>query len=213
MYFPVADVELNPIIPVLVGTAVALVLNQVGLTGGIATLPFMMSVLGFTTPSVVSTNLIFILISPLGSLYSYWRESRMLWRLGFLAGAGGILGSFLGPLIRVGTLNDAFRFKTVFGVLLAFIGVELFLKRPRDIKVGKVERSEGSLFKHSFLFSGTTYTYPTVHVFIAGTAAGALSTTFGIGTGFLLIPFYTTILGLPLYAVASSALLSTLVIS
>jgi uncharacterized membrane protein YfcA len=213
MYFPVAGVELNPLIPVILGALVSLILGQVGLTGGIATLPFMMSVLGFTSPSVSSTNLIFVLMAPLGSVYSYWKEKRMLWRLSLMAAAGGIVGSLLGPLIRVGFLTDITRFKVLFGFLLGFIGMRLFFKRQRDIKVGKLEKTGGSLFHQEFIFSGNLYSFSPIPIFIAGLLSGAISTTFGIGTGFLLVPFYTTVLRLPIYAVASSALLSTLFIS
>jgi uncharacterized membrane protein YfcA len=213
MYFPVAGIELNPLVPILVGVTVSLVLGQVGLTGGIFTLPFMMSVLNFTSPSVNSTNLIFVFMSPFGSVYSYWRERRILWRLGFLAAGGGIIGSFLGPLIRVGPLNDNLRFKTLFGILLALMGLRLFLKKHKLIKVGKIERTRGSLFKQEFVFSGQTYAFSSAQIFLVGILVGAISTTFGLGTGFLLVPFYTTVLKFPIHAVASSALLSTLIIS
>jgi uncharacterized membrane protein YfcA len=213
MYFPVAGVELNPLIPILVGAVVSLVLGQVGLTGGIATLPYMISVLNFTSPSVSSTNLIFVLMSPLGSVYSYWREKRMLWRLGLIAGAGGIAGSFLGPSIRAGPLRDAILFKQLFGLLLVLIGLRLFAKKFKDIEVGRLEKTSDSFWRQEFIFSGKTYSFYTVPVLFAGAITGVISTTFGLGTGILLVPFYTTVLKLPIFAVASSALLSTLIIS
>ncbi len=213
MYFAVAGVELNPLIPVLAGAAMSVLLGQVGLTGGIVTLPFMVSVLNFTSPSVNSTNLVYVLTSTIGSIASYRREQRLVWRLGILAGLGGIAGSLIGPTMRVGPFSDPLRFKTLFGFLMGFIALRLLLRTPKSIKVGKVERTEGSLLTHDFVFSGTTYTYPTMHVLAASALAGTVSTFFGIGTGVLLVPFYTTVLKLPIYAVAGSALLSTLIIS
>jgi uncharacterized membrane protein YfcA len=130
-----------------------------------------------------------------------------------LAAAGGIVGSFLGPWIRVELLGDITRFKVLFGMLLGSIGMRLFFKRHKDIKVGKVEKTGGTLLKQEFIFSGNLYSFSSIPIFFAGILSGAISTTFGIGTGFLLVPFYTTVLRLPIYAVASSALLSTLFIS
>jgi uncharacterized membrane protein YfcA len=213
MYFPVAGIDLNPLIPVLVGFAASVILGQVGLTGGIATLPFMVSVLNFTSPSVSSTNLIYNITTPVGSIYSYRREKRMLWHLGLLAGFGGVFGSLIGPRIRVGLLADVLRFKAFFGAFLALIGLYLFLKRQAEIRVGKVEKSTGLFSKEGFTFSDTIYAYHPGLVIIGGMFAGIISTTFGIGTGFFLVPFYTTVLKLPIYAVAGAALLSTLIIS
>jgi len=185
----------------------------VGLTGGILTLPFMVSFLGFTQPSVSSTNLIFVLLSPMGSIYSYWRERRMLWRLGLAAGAGGVVGALLGPRIRAGALSDASVFRFFFGLLLLFAGARLIKSEQRPVKVGSVESSGSSALSQGFTFSSTTYTYPLAPVVLAGALAGAVSTAFGVGTGFLLVPVYTTLLGLPIHAVTGSALLSTLLIS
>ncbi|GBE17876.1 sulfite exporter TauE/SafE [archaeon BMS3Abin16] len=213
MYFPQAGLELNPLIPVFVGAAFSLVFGQVGLTGSIGTLPFMVSILNFTSPSVSATNLIYNVLTPLGSVYSYRAEKRALWRLGLIAGAGGIIGSLVGPRIRVGLLADITLFKTLFGVLLILLGIRLTFKRYSEIRVGKIEKTTGTIRHHEFTFSDETYSFQTAPVLFAGILAGTISTTFGIGTGFLLVPFYTTILRLPIYAVAGSALLSTFIIS
>jgi uncharacterized membrane protein YfcA len=149
----------------------------------------------------------------LGGVFSYWREKRVLWQLGFVAAAGGIFGSILGPRLRTGPLAEIGRFEIMFGILMGLVGLGLIFKKKREIKVGKVESMSGSLFKQEFIFAKNTYTYSTVIVFIAGIFAGTVSTSFGIGTGILLVPFYTAVLKLPIYAVASSALLSTLIIS
>ncbi|MFQ5800481.1 MAG: sulfite exporter TauE/SafE family protein [Candidatus Hydrothermarchaeales archaeon] len=191
----------------------SVILGQVGLTGSIGTLPFMVTVLNFTSPSVSSTNLIYNITTPFGSIYSYRREKRMLWRLGILAGLGGIFGALLGPMIRIGPLGDIAKFKVLFGILLGLVGLRLFLKKHAEIRVGRVETSTGSLSKQGFTFSDTFYAYHTGLVLFGGLVAGIISTTFGIGTGFFLVPFYTTVLKLPIYAVAGAALLSTLIIS
>ncbi|RMF91695.1 MAG: sulfite exporter TauE/SafE family protein [Methanobacteriota archaeon] len=213
VYFPVAGIELNPLIPVAVGFTLSMLFGQVGLTGSVALLPFMISVLGFTSPAVSSTSLIYNITTPLGGIYSYQRERRMPWRIGLLAASGGVIGALIGPRIRITLLADIGPFKFFFGALLALIALRLFLKAPLHSAPGVVEASKGSLTRASFSFSNTTYTYPPPLVAAAGFTAGIISTTFGIGTGFFLVPFYTALLGLPIYAVAGPALFSTLVIS
>ena len=213
MYFPVAGVELNPIIPLIVGAISALIFSQVGLTGSIATLPFMMSVLNFTSPSVSSTNLIYNILTPIGGIYSYKKEKRLLWRLGVTTGIGGVMGALIGPSIRTTILLDSIKFKAVFGLILIFVGIRLVKHRQAHIEVGHVEDTSRNFLNQRFNFSKKTYSYNAIQLLIAGFLVGILSTTIGIGTGFLLVPFYTTILKLPIYAVTGAAIISTLIIS
>ena len=57
--FPVSGVETFILIPPLVAFAISFFTSMGGISGAFLLLPFQMSVLGFTSPSVTSTNFLF----------------------------------------------------------------------------------------------------------------------------------------------------------
>ncbi len=59
MIFPVSGVEVNPIIPPLVAFLVSSMTAPAGVSGAFLLLPFQMSVLNFTSPTVSPTKLIY----------------------------------------------------------------------------------------------------------------------------------------------------------
>jgi uncharacterized membrane protein YfcA len=69
--FSVSGVETFIFIPPLVAFIISFFTSMAGISGAFLLLPFQMSVLGFTTPSVSSTNLLFnVAGTPGGSLLS-----------------------------------------------------------------------------------------------------------------------------------------------
>ncbi|MFZ5864866.1 MAG: sulfite exporter TauE/SafE family protein, partial [Thermodesulfobacteriota bacterium] len=62
MIFPVSGVETAIWIPPLVGLVISFFTSMGGISGAFLILPFQMSVLGFTTPAVTPTNLVFNIV-------------------------------------------------------------------------------------------------------------------------------------------------------
>lgn len=68
MYFPVSGVEVNPLFPLLAAFFISLLTTPAGVSGAFLLLPFQVSVLGFTSPAVSPTNLIYnVVATPGGS--------------------------------------------------------------------------------------------------------------------------------------------------
>lgn len=63
MYLPVSGVEVAPWLPPLVAFLIASCTTSSGISGGVLLLPFQMSVLGFISPSVSPTNLIYNIVN------------------------------------------------------------------------------------------------------------------------------------------------------
>jgi uncharacterized membrane protein YfcA len=77
MHFPVSGVECAVWLPPLVAFLVALLTTPAGISGAFLLLPFQMSVLGFVSPSVTPTNLVFNIVATPGGIYRYIREHHM----------------------------------------------------------------------------------------------------------------------------------------
>jgi uncharacterized membrane protein YfcA len=104
--FPVSGVECSPALPPLVAFAIACFTAPAGLSGAFLLLPFQISVLGFVTPGVVPTNLLYNAIAIPGGVYRYTRENRMMWRLALFIILGTLPGIFLGAHVRIRYLAD-----------------------------------------------------------------------------------------------------------
>ncbi|MEW6423241.1 MAG: sulfite exporter TauE/SafE family protein [Bacillota bacterium] len=125
MYFPVSGVEVFPLIPPLVAFAVSSVTATAGVSGAFLLLPFQVSVLGFVSPAVSPTNLIYNIVAIPGGLARFIREGRMAWPLTWVVIVGTLPGVFGGAWIRIRYLPDPRAFKFFVGLVLLYLGVRL----------------------------------------------------------------------------------------
>ncbi|MDQ0285406.1 putative membrane protein YfcA [Desulfofundulus luciae] len=125
MHFPVSGVDVFPLIPPLAAFLVSSVTASAGVSGAFLLLPFMVSVLGFTTPAVSPTNLIYNIVAIPGGLARYIREGRMAWPLTWVVVIATLPGVFVGAWIRVRYLPDPKAFKLFVGLVLLYLGVRL----------------------------------------------------------------------------------------
>ena len=125
MLFPVSGVETNPAVPFLVALVVSSFTSMGGVSGAFLLLPFQVSVLGFTSPAVSPTNLVFNIVAIPSGVYRYLREGRMNWPLTWVVILGTLPGLLFGALIRIYWLPDPKNFKLFVGCVLLYIGARL----------------------------------------------------------------------------------------
>src|SRR4030043_71688 len=111
MFFPVSGVETNPAIPFLVALVVSSFTSMGGVSGAFLLLPFQVSVLGFTSPAVSPTNLVYNIVAIPSGVYRYLREGRMNWPLAGIIIMGTLPGVFVGAVVRIKYLPDPGAFK------------------------------------------------------------------------------------------------------
>jgi uncharacterized protein len=103
-------------------------MGLVGEASGIFSLPYSMSILQFTNISVSPTSLITTFINPFGALLGYWRGKQLNFDLAIWLCVGAVLGSPIGPFIRVYLLNDPEPFKAVIGLALVMMATHLCIQ-------------------------------------------------------------------------------------
>ncbi len=96
-----------------------------GISGAFLLLPYQMSVLNYTAPSVSGTNHVFNVVAIPSGVYRYIKEGRMAWPLTWVVVAGTLPGVFLGYYVRVFYLPDPKAFKFFVGCVLFYIGIRL----------------------------------------------------------------------------------------
>ncbi len=240
MYFETAGIGASPLLLLLVAFSISFFTSMGGVSGAFLLLPFQMSVLGFTSPAVSATNQVFNIMAVPAGLRRFSREGRMVWPLALAVMAGTVPGVAIGTIARVRYLPDATRFKVFAGCVLLVIGIravyDLF-RRTEHCQRGVL--AEGLFYKQVQGHDSGASIRSTPRVKVCGTTAtrvefefldhrfscnmlgicalsllvGAVGGAYGIGGGSIMAPFFISVLGLPVYAVAGAALAGTLVTS
>jgi uncharacterized protein len=139
IHFPVSGVETYIFIPPLVALVVSFFTSMGGVSGAFLLLPFQMSFLNFTSPSVSATNFVFNIVAIPSGVYRYLKEGRMAWPLTWVVIAGTLPGVFIGYYLRVLYLPNPRTFKLFVGCVLLYIGVRLIYEITGKAKAGKVK--------------------------------------------------------------------------
>lgn len=129
MFFSTAGIEVALWIPPLVAFVVSFFTSMGGVSGAFLLLPFQLSFLGYTNPSVSATNQVFNIVAIPSGVYRYWREGRMVWPLTWIVVFGTLPGVFIGAIVRVAYLPNPRHFKLFVAAVLLYIG----LKVVRDV--------------------------------------------------------------------------------
>jgi len=243
MYFPVSDIHISPAIPIVVSFIISFFTSMGGLSGAFLLLPFQVSVLGFTSPSVSATNLVFNIFATPSGIYRYIREGRMAWPLAWVIIGGTLPGILIGVIIRINFLPDPGRFKIFIGCVLLYVAIRLlydlhpsadqnklrvqaFEDRFKEIslkglkqdntdvkKVGVIRTVVFSSNRYIYTFYGETFSLNIIALFGVTFAVGVIGGIYGIGGGAIIAPFLMTIFGLPVYTIAGASLLGTFLTS
>ena len=222
MHFPIAGIEVSPIIPPLVAFGVSFFASMGGISGAFLLLPFQMSVLGYTNPSVSATNQFFNVVAIPSGVYRYVKEKRMVWPLTIAVTVGTLPGVFIGAYARVVWLPDPKQFKLFVAAVLMYIGVRLVrdqLKKPAATPATQsgqpfeVQVLEFTKRRISYTFQGETHTCPTMGVFTLSFIVGIIGGTYGIGGGAIIAPFFVTWFRLPVHTISGAALMGTFLTS
>ncbi len=177
--------------------------------------------------TIKPTNLFLTLISPLSGLINYYKEKRFAWPVAAFFAAGILIGAFfIGPTFSAKYLPlKAYKF--YLGIVCCLIGIKLFTeslpsqiekkkamkaiiqkfnkaveeakKTGKAAELGKVEFDKFNIVKFNMRFWGETFVAKPLHMFVGGVLMGVIASSFGVGGGFMFMPFMTTFMGYPMY--------------
>ena len=225
--FPVSGVEAPLWLPPLVAFVLSLFTSMAGVSGAFLLLPFQMSVLGFVSPAVSATNMVYNITGIPGGVYRYLKEGRLVWPLTAAVVIGTLPGVIIGVFVRLNWLSDPRPFKAFVGIVLLYIGVRLFMdfvRSRREAQPGGGEESSGDVpdsndwhtdvlsFNRrelAFRFQGIDYRCSTLGIVAFSLLVGVVGGAYGIGGGAVVAPVFVTFYRLPVHAVAGATLMGT----
>ncbi len=240
MTFPVSGVETAIWVPPLVGLVISFFTSMGGISGAFLILPFQMSILGFTSPAVTPTNLVFNVVGIPSAVYRYFKEGRMNWPLAWNIIVGTLPGLVLGLFIRVWYLPDPRAFKLFVGCVLFYIGGRMLFQliavrgdktsekaaetKMRQHAAGQacavanpgkpgIRTLSWSLTCTEYEFFGECFRFHTTGLFALSLVVGLIGGVYGIGGGAIIAPFIVSVFGLPIHTIAGATLMGTCVTS
>ncbi len=235
MYFEIADVVIPVWLLLAWGGLVGIVFSTVGAAGGILASVGMISVFGIDNPNLVKPMAqALTLVTPLIAVPLYMRQCRVVYSLALLLAAGGVLGALLGSSLSVSLLSDMEVFKPVFAVLVFFIAAQLAWQLLRTgsasaalsktiraaeayeqhVKSGgascelAIKFRRATLRRFYFRFGDEDFAFSPWLPLGAGMGVAVLSSALGVGGGFLLVPFMSIVMRLPMHVIAGTSALA-----
>lgn len=228
MLFPISGVEVSWWVPPLVAFVISFFTSMGGISGAFLLLPYQMSFLGYTAPSVSATNQLFNIVAIPSGVYRFCKEGRMVWPLTWIIIVGTLPGVFIGALLRVLYLPDPQYFKLFAAGVLIYIGIRMIKglvpKRQQQALSGSGRRLVDNKavctlsgvrvtslhwLRLSYAYNGEEFEVSVVSLFALSLAVGVVGGIYGIGGGSIITPFLVTFFGLPVHTVAGAALMGT----
>jgi uncharacterized membrane protein YfcA len=235
MYFEVADITASVGLIIGWGMLVGLVFSTVGAAGGILASVGLISIFGIQDPNLVKPMAqTLTLVTPLIAVPLYMRQCRVVYVLAALLGVGGVIGALIGSTLSNVWLADMSAFKPVFAVLVFFIAGQIAWQLLYGSAAGD-EMSETLRAARNFMrhinrggeacdigvshhritmnrvlieFAGETFSFHPLLPLLTGLGIAVLSSALGVGGGFLLVPFMSIIMRLPMYVIAGTSALA-----
>ena len=173
------------------------------------------------------------------SSFNYWKAGRLVLPLGIALAIGSVAGSWLVPWLTAGKISLK-AYLGYFGLFILFLGCYLFYEttpagqgKKKEAKAAakafqdsvkaqsqgaKVDTKEMGVKMQSFTptrcvftFFGVEFSFNPIIPLIGGFVIASLASFLGVGGGFLLVPFLTSVAGLPMYLVAGTSALAVFI--
>ena len=203
------------------GILVGIIFSSIGAAGGILASFGLISLLGITDPnSVKPMSQIIAIAIALIFILSYLKRKSCVFPLGLMLSLGGIAGAIIGSTISSKYLSDMSSFKPFFGLLCFLVAIQILWNiykqresnQPNIIICDKgVENLSFSLLKITFDYAEKSYSIHTWSSVLAGFVIAFISSIFGVGGGFLLVPYLASVVNIPMFIVPATAALAVVI--
>ncbi|MCM0753764.1 sulfite exporter TauE/SafE family protein [Desulfovibrio aminophilus] len=191
------------------------------------------------TDSIRASNQFLVGTSALISSFNYWKMGRLVLPLAVALGAGSLLGAWGSATLSAGKISFS-AYQGWFGLFVLVLGCYLFwetsgagqaskkkakaaakafeesVKKQKageqvDTKAMGVKTTKVSLTRCEFTFYGVEFAFNPLIPLLGGIAIAAVAAFLGVGGGFLLVPFLTSVAQLPMYLAAGTSALAVLI--
>ena len=191
------------------------------------------------TDSIRTSNQWLVGLSALISSFNYWKMGRLVLPLAAALGLGSIAGSWMSVTLTAGKVSFS-SYQGYFGLFVLLLGCYLFWETSPSGQASKKKAKEAAkafeatvakqkagekvdvaalgvkVLKFTptsciFTFYGVEFTFNPLIPLVGGVVIAAIAAFLGVGGGFLLVPFLTSVAQLPMYLAAGTSALAVLI--
>ena len=218
VYLPIAEMNVNILLIILLGIMVGGLTGLFGVGGGFLMTPLLIF-LGIPPAIAVGTEAPHVLASSFSGVIAHWRRKNVDIKMGIFLLAGGIAGSIVGVnlfkiLREFGQIDVIIQF--LFLIFLGLIGFSMLFESAKTTikKYRTTSLIRTKLHQHSWIhglpfkmrFHRSKLYISTIPPVIIGFFVGILSAMMGVGGGFIMIPAMVYILGMSTNVVVGTSL-------
>ncbi|MFZ0453299.1 MAG: sulfite exporter TauE/SafE family protein [Ignavibacteriaceae bacterium] len=236
IYLPVAGIEFNVLLLIIIGFCVGVLGGFFGVGGGWIVTPAL-NIFGFHMAFAIGTDLSNIFGQSIGAVKKHQKMGNIDWKLGLISIITSIIGLEIGSevIIALEKAGDAgIIVRWCYMLLLSSLGIymlyDFFVVHPRQLKqieeelkknpgnkVKKIERSKISEKLHKInippMISFPASEIDSVSIwiiFLIFLFTGFLSGFLGVGGGFIIMPALVYLIGLPTAVAVGTSLITVL---
>ncbi len=191
------------------------------------------------TDSIRGSNQYLVGLSALITSFNYYKMGRLVVPLAISLGIGSILGAWGSVSLTAGKLSFS-AYQGYFGLFVLVLGLYLFYETSARGQAGKkkakaaaeafeqvvkkqksgekvdtaslgVKVTSFSFTRICFTFYGVEFKFNPLIPLVGGVVISAVAAFLGVGGGFLLVPFLTSVAELPMYLAAGTSALAVLI--
>lgn len=191
------------------------------------------------TDSIKASNQFLVGTSAAISSFNYLKMKRLVLPLAISLGLGSLIGAWGAAALSAGKL-DFKSYQGYFGLFVLFLGCWLFYQTTEKARAKqKTAKAAAKAFEDAiqkqkcgekveecniglrinrfnmsacdFTFYGVPFHFNPLVPFLGGVVISAVAAFLGVGGGFLLVPFLTSVTQLPMYLAAGTSALAVLV--
>ena len=218
IYLPIAEMNVNILLIVLIGMLVGGLSGLFGVGGGFLMTPLLIF-LGIPPAVAVGTEAPHVLASSVSGVIAHWRRKNVDFKMGFFLMIGGVVGSTVGvnlfKILRIFGQIDIV-IQMLFLIFLGFIGFSMAFESAKTTitKYRTTSSIRTKLHQHSWIhglpfklrFHRSKLYISTIPPIVIGFFVGVLSAMMGVGGGFIMIPAMVYILGMSTNVVVGTSL-------
>ena len=218
IYLPIAEMNVNILLIILIGMLVGGLSGLFGVGGGFLMTPLLIF-LGIPPIVAVGTEAPHVLASSVSGVIAHWRRKNVDFKMGFFLLIGGVIGSTIGVnifkiLSTFGQIDIVI--KLLFLIFLGFIGFSMAFESAKTTisKYRTTSSIRTKLHQHSWIhglpfkirFHRSKLYISAIPPITIGFFVGVLSALMGVGGGFIMIPAMVYILGMSTNVVVGTSL-------